>query len=299
MPDSYHGNSTSFPLRLWMVSWKLVLFVGLFLTLYIPFVLPFILYPETEYETIATARGRSGIEFLAMATVILATVAMTRYVDRKPLSAIGFSDKSAVRNFGVGTVFGIVLLAVLLGVLALLDCVRVGIGRGPFNSDFLWVTLALLFNTIQQEALVHGYVQQMVRARFGSAAGVVVSSVVLVLLHWTLFEAKTLLLLTNLFAAGVLLGIAFLYSRSLWLPIGIHFGWNYIQGPILGLPLTSVDLWNSDLVYVVGSDYVTGGSVGLEGGIVASAVLVAASAWLYRMWMSKLAKQPELEYTFP
>ena len=294
-----NGNSASFPLRLWTVSWKLVLFVGLFLILYIPFVLPYFKFPETEYEMLASAFGRAQIEFLAMVTVILAALAMTRYVDRKPMATVGFTTRAMFKDFGVGSGVGIVLLLVLLGILGVFDSVRVGTGRGPFDSELLWTTLALLFNTVQQEVLIHGYVQQMVRSKFGSAAGVVVSSILLVILHWTLFQADALLLLTNLFAAGVLLGLAFLYSRSLWLPIGIHFGWNYIQGPILGMPLTSIDLWNSDLVYVVGSDYLTGGSMGLEGGIVGSVVLVAAAAIMYRKWMQKLSQNHELEHSFP
>ncbi len=294
-----NGNGASFQLRFWTASWKLVLFVGLFLILYIPFVLPYIKFPETEYETLANAFGRAQIEFLAMVTVILAALAMTRYVDRKPMTNVGFTTRAMFKDFGVGSVVGIGLLLVLLGILGPLDCVRVGTGRGPFDSELLWTTLALLFNTVQQEVLIHGYVQQMVRSKFGSAAGVIVSSALLVLLHWTLFHADALLLLTNLFAAGVLLGLAFLYSRSLWLPIGIHFGWNYIQGPILGMPLTSVDLWNSDLIYVVGSEYLTGGSMGLEGGIVSSIVLVAAAAVFYRIWIEKLAKNHELERSFP
>ncbi len=157
----------------------------------------------------------------------------------------------------------------------------------------------MLFNTVHQEVLVHGYAQQMVRDKFGSAASVVVSSLLLVALHWTLFQVDSLLLLTNLFAAGVLLGAAFLLSRNLWLPIGIHFGWNYLQGPILGLPVTGVDLWTSDLFFVTGSDFLTGGTFGIEGGIVASIVFVAAASIQWRIWLKRVHRDPVLDRALP
>lgn len=293
------GTSTSFPHRLWTVSWKLVLFVGVFLVLYIPFVLPYFKFPQTEYVTVATAFGRTQIEFLAMITVLLAALAMTRYVDRMPLSSLGFSSRGLLKEFAAGSFFGAILMLVILGALALNGYVSTGAGMGVFDSEFFWTSVALLINTIGQETVVHGYVQQMVRAKFGSAAGVIVSSFLLVVLHWTLFQADALLLLTNLFAAGVLLGLCFLCSRSLWLPIGLHFGWNYIQGPILGLPLTGVDIWPSDLVKVQGPDLLTGGKMGIEGGVFASIALVGASVWAYRKWRANLLANPDLERAFP
>lgn len=294
-----NGTGTSFPRRLWSVSWKLVLFVGLFLALYIPFVLPFILYPETEYETIATARGRMVIELLAMVTLVLAALAMTRYADRVSMTRVGFSPRRVVKDFALGTAAGSLWLFVLIGALAVLGFVKAGGGPGPLNRELGWVTLAMLFNTVQQETLIHGYVQQMVRANFGSHAGVIVSSVLFVLLHWTLLKLDALLLLANLFVIGMLLGYVFLYSRSLWLPIGAHFGWNYAMGPLLGLPVTSIDLWASDLVQIGGPELWTGGAFGVEGGIGASALLLPPAVWMYLAWRRKMLKEPELESSFP
>ena len=276
-----------------------MLFVGLFLALYIPFILPLLKFPETEYETVATPFGRAQIEFLAMLTVILAALAMTRYVDRKPLSSIGFARPHAIKQLCRGTIVGCLLLFAGIAALAIFGMVESGGGVGPLDKSFVWICLALFFNVVNQEVLVHGYVQQMVRANFGYAAAIVVSSCMFVLMHWTMFNIDSLLLLTNLFVIGAMLGIVFLLTRSLWLPIGIHFGWNLAQGPILGLPVTSVDIWSSDLVRLNGAEIVTGGDLGVEGGIVGSVLIVAATIWYYRKWQKQLASNRELEYSFP
>lgn len=266
----------------------------MFIALYIPFVLPFFLFPDTEYELLKSAQSLAWIELLAMVAVVLAAIAMTRYVDRRPLAHIGFVRHGLIRDSVRGVLVGMILVLVILACLAMLGCFHLGYGYG-LGGGLLWSTLSMLFNTVQQETLVHGYVQQMIRSKFGSAAGVVVSSIVLVGLHWTLFHTDSLLILTNLFAAGVVLGTAFLLSRSLWLPIGIHFGWNYLQGPILGLPVTGVDLWNTDIVYVSGSFWLTGGAAGIEGGTVASGVLVTAAALLWWTWQQRVHATPSLE----
>lgn len=233
-----------------------------------------------------------------MTTVVLAALAMTRYADRRPLRTVGLNLRRLPLDLTAGTVGGAALVMIVLGALAVLGNLRGGLGPGP-DKNLFWTTLALLFNTVHQEVLVHGYAQQMVRDKFGSAASVVVSSLLLVGLHWTLFQVESLLLLTNLFAAGVLLGIAFLLSRNLWLPIGIHFGWNYLQGPIFGLPVTGVDLWNSDLFFVTGSDFLTGGTFGIEGGIVASIVFVAVASIQWRIWLKRVSRNPVLDRTLP
>ncbi|MBL0062463.1 MAG: hypothetical protein IPP40_13510 [bacterium] len=293
-----NGNGTGFPLRLWTVSLEARTVCRTLLILYIPFVLPYFKFPETEYETLASAFGRAQIEFLAMVTVILAAFAMTRYVDRKPLTTVGLNSRAMFKDFGVGSGVGIVLLLALLGILGVFNCVRVGTGRGPFDSELLWTTLALLFNTVQQEVLIHGYVQQMVRTKFGSAAGVVVFRQYFWSFALDVVSRRRLTVADEYFAAG---------CCSDWLslqPFVVAADRNSLRlelrsGPILGMPLTSVDLWNSDLVYVVGSDYLTGGSMGLEGGMVGSVVLVAAAAIMYRKWMQKLSKNHELEHSFP
>ncbi|MBE9111543.1 CPBP family intramembrane metalloprotease [Nodosilinea sp. LEGE 07298] len=67
---------------------------------------------------------------------------------------------------------------------------------------------------------------------------------------------------------GIIYGIAFLGGRNIWLPIGLHFGWNYVQGPILGFPVSGNDHGGLIAQQTIGSDLLTGGAFGPEGGLV-------------------------------
>ncbi|MCB9367478.1 MAG: CPBP family intramembrane metalloprotease [Calditrichaeota bacterium] len=278
-----HDRGTSFLSRLFAVGWRLVLFVGVFLALYLPFLLPYILYPETEYQTLESLAVRAGVELIAMVTMLLAAIAMTRYADRRQIADLGFVPRHLISGLTAGTIAGGLLCVVVLAVLAAISDLKFARDLAPMNELF-WLMTALFLNTVFQEVLVHGYVQQMVKSHFGTAAGVIISSFMMVLIHWTLFKPNALLVLTNLFAFAAMLGIVFEVSKSLWWPIGVHFGWNYLQGPLLGLPVTGVDIWNSDIISLQGNTWLTGGTMGLEGSLLTSLILLLASGILWKRW---------------
>jgi membrane protease YdiL (CAAX protease family) len=107
------------------------------------------------------------------------------------------------------------------------------------------LAIVTITNTFSQELLVRGYIQQTLRSRFGAAASIVTSAVLFMLLHAAVIKAPPFAI--NLFLAGLLLGIAYALTGNLWLPIAIHFGWNFLQGALGvavegGLPATIVTL---------------------------------------------------------
>ena len=86
----------------------------------------------------------------------------------------------------------------------------------------------------------------------------------------------------NLFGAGVLLALAYLVSRNLWLPTAMHFGWNAAQGVLLNVPISGIETPGWILVERQQGwpDWVTGGSFGLEGSVVSLALLAVTIAIL-------------------
>jgi membrane protease YdiL (CAAX protease family) len=67
---------------------------------------------------------------------------------------------------------------------------------------------------------------------------------------------------------GIIYGVAFLGGRNLWLPLGLHFMWNFAQGPIFGFPVSGFNFGGLFVQEVVGSDLLTGGAYGPEAGLV-------------------------------
>ncbi len=79
----------------------------------------------------------------------------------------------------------------------------------------------------------------------------------------------------NITLAGVLLGLVYLKSGSIWLAAGLHFGWNFAQGPLFGLGVSGVGGYATLLRgYPNGPQLLSGGDFGLEGSLIATALMV-------------------------
>ena len=80
---------------------------------------------------------------------------------------------------------------------------------------------------------------------------------------------------------GIPLAAAYLRTRALWMPIGIHFAWNFLQGFTLGLPVSGIALPDALVTARVhGAVWLTGGDYGPEGGLLASGAIVAVTFYM-------------------
>lgn len=127
---------------------------------------------------------------------------------------------------------------------------------------------------IAEELIYRGYVLQTLERRWGTDRALALTILVFGIAHLFIDIPGThwLLRLTGALSisaeAGVLFGAAYLLRRRLWLAIGVHWAWNFCEGPVFGMPVTGSDVGPS-LVYAhtSGPVWATGGSFGPEAGI--------------------------------
>jgi membrane protease YdiL (CAAX protease family) len=153
------------------------------------------------------------------------------------------------------------------------------LGKAGYDLLVLWSALtlaafAMIANTVTQEVIVRGYVQQPIRRQFGVLSGVIISALFFLVLHLGAIQGAILPAI-SLFAAGILLGTAYAASGNLWLPIALHFGWNFLQGPVLGETVSGQSLgagWR--LFRLAGPPLMTGSKFGVEGGLIAIVITI-------------------------
>ena len=94
---------------------------------------------------------------------------------------------------------------------------------------------------------------------------------------------------------GLIYGVAFLGSGSIWLPWGLHFAWNFFQGPVLGFPVSGLDMGGLVQQTPVGNALLTGGSYGPEAGLLALALRLVATTLLlgWLAWRSRRKQNGE------
>jgi len=137
---------------------------------------------------------------------------------------------------------------------------------------------------IGEELALRGGAFRILEDTFGTTAALVGSAALFGLLHAVNPGATAVSTAAIALEAGVLLGAAYALTRNLWLPIGIHFGWNFTEGGVFGTAVSGFAGNNGVFsVTLAGPTLLSGGRFGPEASIVAVAVTLAAAVVLIVM----------------
>ncbi|WP_280459069.1 CPBP family glutamic-type intramembrane protease [Nocardia carnea] len=190
-----------------------------------------------------------------------------------------------------GVVSGAGLAAVAIGILALFDVYRIT-GWGSV-SGALAVAGAMCAVATAEEVFFRGVVFRLLWGRWGTAVALVVSALVFGLVHLLNPEASVWGAIAIAVEAGLLLGAAYLATGSLWLAIGLHFGWNAATSGIFGTVVSGSEARESLVTAVTtGPDWLSGGSFGPEASIVSVLVCSAATVLLLYLGYRRGALSP-------
>ncbi|HSC77965.1 MAG TPA: CPBP family intramembrane glutamic endopeptidase [Candidatus Acidoferrales bacterium] len=224
------------------------------------------------------------------------------------------ADRCSFRNLGLWFYAGWGReLGLGLGVGALMLSVVVGAG-GAFGGTewhlrdvepmvllrgFLWAAALLIPAATFEELLFRGYPFQRLVESWGAPISVVAISGLFGLGHASNPNA-TWFTVANTILAGIWLAQAYLKTRGLWYPIGLHFSWNFIMAYVYSLPVSGIVL-SSQLLTAKdhGPQWLTGGDYGPEGSILCTGVLVVAIVWQARTGFLKVAPAMAAELEAP
>jgi membrane protease YdiL (CAAX protease family) len=224
-------------------------------------------------------RWRLGVGFL---TLLAATGVCTRLRGER-LSSVGFKlDGRWARELGAGTALGIAQLVVATTLLWAVGGVRLGLDPDRSALAVLSGLGVYLLVALNEETLFRGFLFQRMREGMGLWPTQLALAALFALAHWQNpgMEGGTRVWATLDIGIGALvLGMAYVRTESLALPIGIHLGWNWMQGTILGFGVSGNQShgWLKP-VLLDRPDWVTGGPFGLEAsvfGVVVDLTLLA------------------------
>jgi hypothetical protein len=145
--------------------------------------------------------------------------------------------------------------------------------------------LVFVVAALAEEALFRGYpLQTLTRAQL-AVLGVLLTSVPFAAIHLQNPNVAKGFTFVNTALAGVWLAVAYLRTRSLWFPLGVHWSWNWALGSLFGLPVSGITrLAPNPLLQAtdLGPAWLTGGSYGIEGGLACTVALVISTIFIWR-----------------
>ncbi len=205
--------------------------------------------------------------------------------DRQSIISLGFAWKGFAKERAAGFVTGILLISVMATVLWLMNLLQ------WFTVDIDWQGMLLVFAiliiiAIGEELVFRGYILTNLMQSMPKEAALILSAVLFAVFH-SLNPDFNLIAFFNIFLAGILLGINYIYTKNLWFAIFFHFSWNFFQGPVLGFQVSGIELPTLLQQNIKGSILVTGGPFGLEASWLATFAMGITVIILYFIFQKK------------
>ena len=211
-----------------------------------------------------------------------------RLLEGLPFRAIGIAFTNGwFRNLGAGCLIGAVALGSAIIIAVMSGGMSLATNRESSSSaittTLLTTLLIFAIGAASEETLFRGYLLQTLSRAKIAWVGIAVTSLLFAFAHNNNPGASWLSWLNTLLA-GVWFAIAYLKTRDLWFPLGIHLSWNWLQGPFFGINVSGVTEFSPDPVFRatdVGPAWLTGGGYGIEGGLACTFALVVSTALIY------------------
>lgn len=208
---------------------------------------------------------------------------------KERLTSVGFVlDARWAREFGAGTVLGIASALLAVAMIWAAGGVRLELDPARSLATMAHGACMFLFVALFEETLFRGFMFQRLVAGAGPWVAQITLGLLFATSHWGNpdMQGATLAWATvELFLGAVLLGLAWLRTRSLALPIGIHLGWNWTHGHLLGFGVSGFAQagWFHPLLQDR-PEWVTGGRFGPEASIfaVVADVLLILVLWKWK-----------------
>lgn len=218
-----------------------------------------------------------------------------RFLERLNLRALGVTWH---RGWWRDAVWGVLIAALMMSAVVGLQTLGGGtrLALNPeWRNDWLAISgqclAALLLFALAgafEELLYRGYAFQTLLRGAPPFIPLLLLSLLFGIGHWA-NPHRTVFSTLNTVLAGIWLSVAYLKTRSLWLPTALHCTWNWTMGALFGLPVSGLQIPQQPVLIATNATpiWLTGGNYGSEGGAATTAVFIIAILIIWRArWLS-------------
>ena len=208
-------------------------------------------------------------ELLVAAAMVVVYKTFIRRLGARPRDDLVGPRAGAQTMAGIGT--GILLFTLIVGLAALLGVYRL---QGAGNVHFLIGALIMdgIFPAVSEEILFRGILFRWIEELAGSWPALILSSLLFGASHLANPHASMAAAIGIALEGGLLLGGAYMLTRRLWFPMGLHAAWNVSQGEIFGIPVSGKPVEGLVRAQLTGPALLTGDGFGLEASPIAISI---------------------------
>jgi membrane protease YdiL (CAAX protease family) len=194
-----------------------------------------------------------------------------------------FDDPKWVRHLVLGLVGGTVIFSVAVAIAGALGIYRI-IGVGSLNGLLAALIVPTVGAAVTEEMVFRGILFRWLEQFGGSWFALLITSLLFGAAHLSNPNSSWIAAVGIALEAGVMLGAAYMLTRSLWLPMGLHAAWNFTQGEIYDIPVSGTKVEGIVNAQMSGPPLLTGNGFGLEASVIAIVVATLFGLWL--LWLA-------------
>jgi membrane protease YdiL (CAAX protease family) len=283
-------------------GWRLIIhgLLLIFLTMIMAFVI-FIGLAIFGVQISATVEGlpKYAEILISLPSILMATFIARVVLDHRSIQSMGFNVN---RRMFLDLVVGFFIPMLLMGLIFLTEW---GVGwlriegaswqatpRADWVSGLVGRLGYFIIIGFQEELIFRGYQLQNLIEGLDLIQGLILSSLFFAFAH--LFNPHASILSTmGIFASGLFLAYGWIRTRQLWLPIGLHIGWNFFEGVIFGFPVSGTEPFRLISHTVTGPELLTGGNFGPEAGLILFPALAIGLVLIWIYTRSRKIEKPD------
>jgi membrane protease YdiL (CAAX protease family) len=236
---------------------------------------------QVAFPSVPPAKMTLWIEVVASIVMIILYKAFIRHLGETKHDDLRVPG--ALRQTGIGLAIGAGLFCVIVAVAALIGIYRID-GEGSTRGLLPALIASALFPAVSEEIFFRGILFRWIEEFGGSWAALFLTSAFFGASHLLNPNATWIAAVGIAFEAGVMLGAAYMLTRSLWLPMGLHAAWNFTQGEVFDIPVSGTNVDGLVEAHLSGPALLTGAGFGLEASLIAIIIATAFGLWL--LWLA-------------
>jgi uncharacterized protein len=224
--------------------------------------------------------GPPASSIIHAAIALAVTLAMYKFA----IARLGEHPRDDLRagqsmvGLGKGIAAGALLFASVVALAALFGVYRI-VGHGNPSDLLVPLVTTAIAPAFMEELLFRGILFRWIEEFAGSWMALLATSALFGLAHILNPGATWFSSFAIALEAGLMLGGAYMLTRSLWMPIGLHAAWNFTQGAVFGVPVSGAPSSGLLRATLSGPAFLSGGSFGLEASLIAIVICTAAGFW--------------------
>jgi membrane protease YdiL (CAAX protease family) len=225
---------------------------------------------------------------LATLSITFSVIIARKWVDRRSVVSLGLNlNQRSLKDIFVGFIIAGIMIGLVFVVEWAMGWLVIEANSWQINpplvilKDLAYWFVMFVFVGWHEELLSRGYHLSNLTDGINLPWAIILSSALFSLGHFN-NPSSSIGSILGIFAAGITFAFSYIRSGNLWLPIGLHIGWNFFEGPVFGFPVSGIKTSFLISHNVQGPVWLTGGDFGPEAGLI---LLPALTLGVYIIYM--------------